>query len=604
MRDDSYPHGTEDQSIPCRKDLEEELRSLLENVVDGYFACDAEWRFVHLDAKAESILGIRRDEVLGKGCWEILPATLGTMLEQEYRRAASGEARDFEFFYEPWKRWYHNRCFPLKEGGIAVFYHDITGRKRADEAARRSQERAQLLSRVMSGVLTASDPQAVVVDICNEVREFLHCAVFFNYLLDDKSRRLRFNACGGVEPRIARLVENLELSDSLCGTAAQSSCRVLAENLTVAFDGRSELVRGLGVHAYACHPLLGAGGKAFGTLSFGAADRDVFSEEDLSLMKAVSDHIAVAMLRCSSENAIRESESRFRVLMTACSDVVFRMSPDWGELLLLHGKDFVPDTDAPSQSYLEKYIHPDDRAQVLTAINRAIRSKSAFQLEHRVLRVDGSPGWAVSRAVPLLDENGEIFEWFGAANDITGRKEAEAELQRNRNLLDATQQIARVGGWEWDVDRQAMAWTDETFRIHGIRPGEGSADSKELIKRSLACYDPEDRPLIDAAFWRCVETGREYDLEVPFTATDGSRKWVRTMGQPEVVNGRIVKVLGNIMDITEHKQTEKLLHEALQQSEMMADFIRLSSQPFGLGYPDGTLGLVNPAFERLTGYSW
>lgn len=126
---------------------------------------------------------------------------------------------------------------------------------------------------------------------------FLHCEVFFNYLLDPLGARLRFNACGGVDVRIARLVEGLELAGSLCGTAARDGCRVLAENLAVEHDARSEVVRSLGVRAYACHPLTESGGNMFGTLSFGATDRDRFSPDDLTLMKPVSDHVSVTLLQ-------------------------------------------------------------------------------------------------------------------------------------------------------------------------------------------------------------------------------------------------------------------------------------------------------------------
>jgi PAS domain S-box-containing protein len=127
-----------------RKQAEEALRTTLESIGDGFFACDADWRFVYVNALAERILGIHREEVLGKSHWEVFPLTLGTQLEGEYRRAAAGEIRDFENFYEPWGRWLHNRCFPRKGGGISVYFEDITERKRAEEALRQSEERLNL----------------------------------------------------------------------------------------------------------------------------------------------------------------------------------------------------------------------------------------------------------------------------------------------------------------------------------------------------------------------------------------------------------------------------------------------------------------------------
>lgn len=566
MYDDNNPHSTEDQSTPCRIALRDELITLLDNVLDGYFACDANWRFVHLDAKSERILGIRRDEVLGKVYWEIVPATLGTTLEQEFRRVARGEARDFEFYYEPWNRWYHNRCFPLKEGGVAVYYQDITDRKQMEE-------------RLHESMADLAEAQ-----------------------------------------RIARL-----------------------------------------------------GNWRLTTLT----------------------------------DEVRWSEELYRIF-----DVDQRSFVDTYE------------------SFFQR-IHPDDRAHVRQVNSRARDNGESFAVEYRIVTQSGAEKNILEVGHAIKNEEGTVTSLFGVAQDITGQKAAEAALQQSRDLLDITQQIAKVGGWEWAVDRQTMVWTDETYRIHGIRPDKNNYDSRELIKCSLACYDPEDRPLIEAAFWRCVEKGEAYDLVFPFTATDGCRKWIRTVARPEFVNERIVRVQGNIMDITEQKraedalrlanerlelaqsaagagawsfdlenghiewspelfrlfgldpgkdhagldtwrsilhpddlqhqvgrlgrtiqgdtfyneefrivlqdgtirwinmrgktmcdsagkplrmygicidvterkQTEDALSGVLKRSEMLANFIRLSSQPFATGYPDGSIGIINPAFERLIGYT-
>jgi signal transduction histidine kinase/CHASE3 domain sensor protein len=129
-----------------------------------------------------------------------------------------------------------------------------------------------------------------------------------------------------------------------------------------------------------------------------------------------------------ANESLRDSEARFRALVTASSDVVYRMSPDWSEMRQLRGREFLADTETPSGTWLQKYIHPDDQSRVMAVINEAIRTQLVFELEHRVLRVDGSLGWTFSRAVPLKDANGEITEWFGAATDITERKRAEEAL--------------------------------------------------------------------------------------------------------------------------------------------------------------------------------
>ena len=71
--------------------------------------------------------------------------------------------------------------------------------------------------------------------------------------------------------------------------------------------------------------------------------------------------------------------------------------------------------------WLDKYIDVQDRPMVLAAIQHAIGTKSVFELEHRVKRPDGTLGWTLSRAVPLLGDDGEIVEWIGTATDVTAR---------------------------------------------------------------------------------------------------------------------------------------------------------------------------------------
>ncbi len=144
--------------------------------------------------------------------------------------------------------------------------------------------------------------------------------------------------------------------------------------------------------------------------------------------------------RKKAEDDQRKSEERFGALVEASSEVLYRMSPDWSEMRQLHSLGFLADTESPSRDWLHKYIHPDDRPHVTSVIREAIGNKSVFELEHRVRRQDGSWGWTFSRAIPMLDENGEIAEWFGAASDITERKMAEEALLKLNNTLE--QQVA------------------------------------------------------------------------------------------------------------------------------------------------------------------
>ena len=143
-------------------------------------------------------------------------------------------------------------------------------------------------------------------------------------------------------------------------------------------------------------------------------------------------------------DSLRASESRFRALVNATSDVIYRMNPDWSEMRQLVGQDFVADTTAPDADWLRKYIHPEDQALVLEAIQAAVETRQVFQLEHRVLRVDGTPGWTFSRAIALLDEHGRITEWFGAASDVTQRREAQERARSQLARLSLLGNVTRA----------------------------------------------------------------------------------------------------------------------------------------------------------------
>ena len=136
------------------------------------------------------------------------------------------------------------------------------------------------------------------------------------------------------------------------------------------------------------------------------------------------------------QQRLAQSEARHYALTKASSNVIYRMSPDWRRMLELNGQGFVADTHSPDSSWLDTYIYPEDQATVRAAIDAAIATQQLFELEHRVIRADGSVGWTLSRAVPMIDASGALTEWFGMASDITARKEAESRLVEADRMKD------------------------------------------------------------------------------------------------------------------------------------------------------------------------
>lgn len=126
---------------------------------------------------------------------------------------------------------------------------------------------------------------------------------------------------------------------------------------------------------------------------------------------------------------LRRSEERFRMFVNASSDMVYEMSADWSQMYQLKGKEFLADTEEVTEDWIQRYIPKKEQPKVLKAIKQAIDNKATFELEHEVLAADGSIGWTCSRAIPFLNKEGEIIEWFGTAKDLTAIKEAERKIR-------------------------------------------------------------------------------------------------------------------------------------------------------------------------------
>ncbi len=134
-----------------------------------------------------------------------------------------------------------------------------------------------------------------------------------------------------------------------------------------------------------------------------------------------------------AEGRLRKSEARFRALLSAASASIYSHNADWTMMRYLEGQNFLEDTVEPSRDWFDKYIPSSDKELVRAAIREAIEQKKNFELEHRVIRADGTIGWVYSRAVPIF-EDGEIVEWFGAANDVTRQRKAEDALVKTEKL--------------------------------------------------------------------------------------------------------------------------------------------------------------------------
>ncbi|MFC6793323.1 PAS domain S-box protein [Halobaculum halobium] len=170
----------------------------------------------------------------------------------------------------------------------------------------------------------------------------------------------------------------------------------------------------------------------------------------------------------------------------------------------------------------------------------------------------------------------------------------EAEARTTETLLDHTESLAGTGGWEYDIESDALVWTAGTRRIHGV-----DSEFEPTVEKALSFYHPDHREEIQTAVRRAIEDGAAYDTEAQILTNGGTRRLVRTIGHPIKQDGEVVVVRGAIQDITDSRDQQRqiaLLQRAIDAAPVgvtLAD-VRQENEP---------LVYVNEAFEKLTGYS-
>jgi len=268
--------------------------------------------------------------------------------------------------------------------------------------------------------------------------------------------------------------------------------------------------------------------------------------------------------RKQREARLHRGEERFRALVTASSDVVYQMSGDWSEMRHLVGREFIADTLEPSTTWLDKYIHPDDQPHVMETIQAAIRNRSVFALEHRIIRANGTIGWTFSRAVPILDDAGEIAEWFGAASDISDLKQAEKALRSSeehfRQLAEAGPQIVWLANGSGELDFVNQRWVAFS--------GLDLAETRNPVAIQSRLH-PEDDVL--TKWWRSVSTATPFELEARLRGKNGEFRWFMMRSVPVAdESGRVQRWFGTSTDIHESKMLQLELRRANQALEQFA----------------------------------
>lgn len=252
---------------------------------------------------------------------------------------------------------------------------------------------------------------------------------------------------------------------------------------------------------------------------------------------------------------MEESESRFRALVNASSDLVYRMDSDWMIMHSLEGDGLLANSEGPVVNWLDKFIHHSDLEKAVNLISQSIIDKSIFKMEHKVTNADGSTKWVLSRVVPILDDQDKIIEWFGTASDITSQKELQEVIKESeekfRQLADLVPQIIWTAKPDGFIDYYNSRWYEYTGMEED---GYGDASWVPLVH-------PSDVSVVKEFWYYSVENGNPYQIEFRIkNIYTKEYRWFLSKAVPiKDKTGVITKWFGTCTDIHEQKEITKKL---------------------------------------------
>ena len=505
------------------RESEERFRILFESMDEGFASCEmiydeaghpVDFRYLLVNSAFGKLTGLPVAEVTGRTVREVVPDIERFWIETYDRIVRTGRSERIANPVAALGRWFEVFAWRSGPGQFAVTFNDVTQRRRVEQALR-----------CLSELIDLSHDAVITADASRVVRTWnAGAAELYGWTEAEAVGRVMHEL---LQTRSAVTIAEL-------GAMLKRSGRWDGELAHVAKDGTPLWVES--------RQVLDSGGDAPTILEI---NRDITAPK-------------------RAQEALRESEEHLRALVNATSDVLYRMNPDWSEMRQLTGRRFLADTEGPSPDWLKKYIPPNDQARVMAALHEAIRSRKTFELEHQVLRVDGSLGWALSRAIPLLNSSGEIVEWFGAASDITLRKTAEETLRESevqfRTLANAIPQLC----WMANADGWITWYNERWYQYTGTTPREMDGWGWQSV------HDPEELPRVLDRWNESIATGEPLDMVFPLRGADGVFRPFLTRVMPVCdQEGKVVRWFGTNTDISAQRQAEAALRASEEQLQRL-----------------------------------
>ena len=191
-----------------------------------------------------------------------------------------------------------------------------------------------------------------------------------------------------------------------------------------------------------------------------------------------------------------------------------------------------------------KFVHPDDKNRSIEELENITNEKITIRFENRYISKTGKVIW-LSWTSNASSEEGLIY---AIAKNIT-------EEKKLRELNRQTRELAKVGGWEYNVIENNLFWSDEVHRLHETDPKTFIPD----VNTAINFYKEEHKAYVTECITKSITEGAYLDYEAIIVNNSKKERWIRVIGNPEYENGKCVKFVGSFQDITDRKETEERL---------------------------------------------
>ena len=310
------------------------------------------------------------------------------------------------------------------------------------------------------------------------------------------------------------------------------------------------------------------------------------------------------------EEALRASEAKFGRVLRNIEEIIYAFrvqdGDPWAGQLEFVSEGVERTTGWTPQSLLEdpthwfRLIHPEDLADVERRTRAICATGKPGTREYRLRhRVTGAYRWFEDRIAPQQDGEGRLIGIFGVARDVTDWKDAERRLQQSELLLHQALELTHTGSWQVDLEADVIEWSDEAYRIFGLRPKEAEITFSQFLEFVF----PEDRARVSGTRAKAIAERGHFDFEYRIRRRDGETRVLHSHAVVVVDReGSPVRMVGAVQDITERRQAEL----ALQKSEERFRLLAENAQDVVYRYrlvPQRGFEYVSPSVTALTGYT-